>query len=178
MLVGFLGTLFKDIFNLFHALSRLINSASRSTWPPRTFIEICKLNSPSVCSNTYDPFMHFERFCLSDPRIWDFISLIYLNLKGLHLPEKSIPLSHWEPDSHMYFCSDEGLDMLTNLWKLARFISVLEMALKLHTRWFMTPAKVHAFNPTFLTNYFWTFQDLSTFVHNFCSCNKLHPLWQ
>lgn len=66
---------------------------------------------------------------------------------------------------------------MDNLRKSNRAISFRETPLKLFTRWYLTPKKIHDFYPTASPNCFRGCSEQGTFVHKFWSCTFLKPIW-
>lgn len=67
--------------------------------------------------------------------------------------------------------------MLANLWKSNHAISFRETPIKLLTRWYLTPTKIHNLYPTDSPNCFRGCSEQGTFIHIFWSCKFLKPIW-
>lgn len=120
----------------------------------------------------------YEYICANSSRYKGIISQINNYLNGLYLPEKSSVMVKWETEIGQEFTPDEWSDMLINMHKSTRSMSIKETAVKLHTRWYLTPRKVHLFYPTVPDSCFRGCQTTGSFLHTFWSCPVLQPIRQ
>lgn len=119
----------------------------------------------------------YEAICQDSSREKGTISTIYKYLNNLHLPEKSTAMTRWETDWGTEFSSEEWLDMLQNMHKCTRSIAMKETVVKLHTRWYLSPDRVHKFYPGVPGTCFRGCQSSGTLLHTFWSCPHLQHIW-
>lgn len=74
----------------------------------------------------------------------------------------------------LYFSPPEWEEMLENMYKNTKSLSIHETAIKLHTRWYLTPAKPHTIYPAVSPHC----PETGFLLHIFWSCKYLQPVWQ
>lgn len=122
------------------------------------------------------PSTTFEHICISTPRDKGLISHLYNYLNNFHQPEKSGPMIQWETEIGCSFPMDSW-SKIENLRKSNCAAAFRESPLKLHIRWYLTPAKIHSFYPMASPDCFRGCPEEGSYVHIFWSCKHLEPIW-
>ena len=86
-------------------------------------------------------------------------------------------MERWEIELNCSFQADQWLVMIDNLRKSNRAAAFRETPLKIFTRWYMTPAKIHSFYPNVSPNCFRGCQEVGNYFHIFWDCKLLQPIW-
>ena len=120
----------------------------------------------------------FERICLTSSRDKGMISRLYQYLSNLNLQEKSNPMLRWEKDLDCSFSADSWYSMSENLQKCNKAISFRDTPVKLFSRWYLTPSKLHSFYPLISPNCFRGCSEQGTLLHTFWSCPFLDQIWR
>lgn len=120
----------------------------------------------------------YEHICTHSSRDKGVISKRYCLLNEFALEEKSKPMLSWERETGFTFVPPEWEEMLTNLFKNTRSHSICETAVKLHTRWYMTPTRIHLIYSAVSPLCFCGCNKLGSLTHTFWSCKLLKPIWQ
>lgn len=76
----------------------------------------------------------FKTICSNFARDKGIISQIYSYLNKLHLPQKSSAMVRWETDIGQEFTTKEWSDMILNMHKSTRSMTLKETVLKVYTR--------------------------------------------
>lgn len=84
----------------------------------------------------------------------------------------------WEVETAQEFPEEDWQDMINNMHKCTRSISIKETVLKLHTRWYYTLDRLHGIYPLVPDTCFRGCRDRGTLLHTFWICKALGPIWQ
>lgn len=129
-------------FRSFHDLHK-IHNLPLSELPQYTQIEKFKIVNKYYSLTLQTPYRFAQIESISSPRDREFISRIYRCLNETSLPEKWKPMLQWEIDLDQSFSLSDWNTMIQNLLKCTRSILVRETAIKLHTRWYLTPYRIN-----------------------------------
>ena len=83
----------------------------------------------------------------------------------------------WEADLNCTISVESWSNMIDNLRKSTCAAAYRESPLKLLTRWYMTPSKIHSFYPTSPSGCFRGCPEEGDFLHIFWSCKHLDQVW-
>lgn len=84
----------------------------------------------------------------------------------------------WEREIGQTFEPPDWEEMLDNMFRNTRSHSIPKTAVKLHTRWYVTPVKLHSIYPVVSPRCFRGCAELGSLTHIFWSCTHLVPMWQ
>lgn len=65
-----------------------------------------------------------------------------------------------------------------NICKCSKSLTTKETAIKLITRWYYTPTRIHKIYPQSSPNCFRGCSHLGSYIHTFWECEKLQPTWK
>lgn len=83
----------------------------------------------------------------------------------------------WESDLGVSFSVDEWTSMSDNLRKSNKAISFRETPIKIFSRWYLTPSKLHTYYPSISPNCFRGCAEPGTLMHTFWNCIHLNQIW-
>lgn len=109
----------------------------------------------------------FEQLCRSSSRDKGTISIIYQYPNELDLPLKSQAMLGWEVETGLEISPEDWADMVANLRNCTKSLAIRETVVKLHTRWYYTPARLNKFSPLVPGGCFWGCLDRGTHLHIF-----------
>lgn len=164
--------------NKFGSFAQLQSKFTLSSLECSHYPQLQNLFSKYYSLTLQTPFTHFENICISSPRDKGLISYIYHRLNKKSLPAKSKPMLQWETYLDISFTSEEQNTMIVNLHKCNYSIAIRETAMKLHTRWYMTPLKLNSFYPSLSPCCYRGCSDQGSFLHIFWNCKFLQPFRQ
>lgn len=75
------------------------------------------------------------------------------------------------------FSTEEWSSMSENLRKCNKAISFRETPLKLFSRWYLTPSKLHTYYPSVSPNCFRGCSEPGTLLHTFWECKYIKQIW-
>lgn len=84
----------------------------------------------------------------------------------------------WEQECDITLSAENWSDSISNLLKCTRSITIRETAIKLFTRWYYTPSKLHAIFPSVPHTCFRGCIDTGSFSHIFWHCDKVSQIWK
>lgn len=119
----------------------------------------------------------FELLCGEEARDRGTISVLYKYLNDHNSPQKSLAMVAWEVEMAQEVPDGDWQDMINNMHKCTRSVSIKETVLKLHTRWYYTPERLHRIYPLVSGTCFRGCQDRGTLLHTFWSCKALDTVW-
>lgn len=90
----------------------------------------------------------YENICSRSPRGPGLISEIYINMININSQAKLPYMLKWEQECDILLSPEKWADCTNNLLKCTRSITIRETAIKVLTRWYYTPKKLHSIFPT------------------------------
>lgn len=120
----------------------------------------------------------YENICLKNPRGKGLISLIYNNLINT-TPQNKLPyMLKWENECSLTISLEDWYTSIDNLRKCTRSLTIRETPIKLLTRWYLTPLKLHTIFPSTPSNCFRGCSSPGSFTHIFWDCDKISFIWR
>lgn len=114
------------------------------------YLQICHFFLLPLLPNLPFPFLLYSKESVRTPLEAKASSLKFKGyMIGVNSPDKLTYMSKWEADCGTSFSPDDWKDCLTNLQKSTQCLTVRETAMKLFTRWYLTPVKLHTFTPLY-----------------------------
>lgn len=104
------------------------------------------------------------------------ISSLCLHLLNICAPDKLSQILKWEVDCELQLSSHDW-DMIENLTKRTKFLTIRETAIQLFTLWHFSPTKLHTIYPLKSVSCFRICSAPVTLLHIFCICNTIIPIW-
>lgn len=158
----------------FHTLQSRYNFPSSEL---TNYLQIKNFYTEHYSLNIQSQTTLFEHICLNSPRDKGLISIIYRHLNDTILPEKSGPMLQWEADLDISIPLKSWNVMIENLRKCNIAASFRESPMKLFSRLYLTPSKIHSFYPSASPNCFRGCNIPGTYLHIFWDCVYLEPIW-
>lgn len=109
----------------------------------------------------------FEHICINSSSDKGLISLLCKYLNNLMIPEKSNPMLHWEAELDSPIPLETWNTMTDNLRKCNMAASFRELPMKLFSRLYPTPLKIHSFYPAASPYCFRGCNEPGTYLHTF-----------
>lgn len=138
--------------------------------------------------NFYEPLLttgsslnqmtQFERICISDPHIRGPISLLYQQL--ISKSDENLPsyTAKWALDMNRTFDNKDW----SNIWLATKSSSpnsyAIETNYKVLARWYLVPARIAKFIPTYPPNCFRGCDSLGTHFHIWWQCPIVQEFWK
>lgn len=103
---------------------------------------------------------------------------MYSNLINTNSPDKHPYMLKWEQECDITLSPENWSDCISKFLKCTRSIRIRETAIKLFTRWYYTPAKLHTIFPTIPHTCFRGCISTGSFTHIFWDCEKVSQIWK
>lgn len=117
----------------------------------------------------------YEHICLHNSRGKGLLSEICTYLNNQFTSDPLPYRVEWETECSLEHGILNWKDCIDNLKKCTRRVNIRETALKLHTRWYQTPVKIHSIFPTVSLI---GCHSPDTFLHLFWECSQVTLIWR
>lgn len=144
----------------------------------RRFLQIRHFYNTYFQAASTISYTFYENICANSPRAVGLISEIYSNLTNTNNPDKHPQMIKWEQELDIKLSTENWSNCISILLKCTRSITIRETEVKLFTRWYYTPAKLHTIFPTIHHTCFKGCITTGSFTHIFWDCEKVSQIWK
>lgn len=143
------------------------------------YLQIKNFYEPLLSTgSTLNQMTQFERICISDPHIRGLISILYFQLNMISSEFLPSYTTKWAQDMNRVFNKQDW----SNIWSATKTSSpncfAVETNYKVLARWYLVPARIAKFVPTYSPNCFRGCDTAGTHFHIWWQCPVVEEFWK
>uniref|UniRef100_A0A8C5PTT4 Reverse transcriptase zinc-binding domain-containing protein n=1 Tax=Leptobrachium leishanense TaxID=445787 RepID=A0A8C5PTT4_9ANUR len=120
----------------------------------------------------------FETICISDPPPPHLLSYIYSLLSSAKFQTLPLYTTKWSAELSQPLTPEEWSTAFQVTFRSSRALTVQETNYKLISRWYLTPARLHAIYPAVSPDCWRCQRHRGTFLHIWWECSIIQSFWE